>query len=157
MEMNQFYLNALSTHGIAIPGAAEFLQMVEDGCTLAIASNGVAKTQHGRIAESGLAPFFDECFISEEVGAPKPAKKFFAAAMSTLGITRPEKVLMVGDNLQADIGGAAKFGLATCWFNPKGLPNDTDIKPTHEVSDYEQLARLVMGEEEWLCRSEKKN
>jgi 2-haloacid dehalogenase len=34
----------------------------------------------------------------------------------------PERVLLVGDSLAADIAGGRAMGFVTCWFNPGGLP-----------------------------------
>ncbi len=47
----------------------------------------------------------DGIYISEKVGAAKPSAKLFEHAFRGLGITNKSRVLMVGDDLLADIKG----------------------------------------------------
>ena len=48
----------------------------------------------------------DGIYISEKVGAAKPSAKLFEHAFRDLGITNKSRVLMVGDDLLADIRAA---------------------------------------------------
>tara|TARA_R110001583_G_C5671033_1_gene411104 strand:- start:19015 stop:19767 length:753 start_codon:yes stop_codon:yes gene_type:complete len=43
----------------------------------------------------------------------KPASAFFMAAVNSVGC-KPEEVLMIGDDAEADVGGALKAGLQAC-------------------------------------------
>ena len=90
----------------------------------------------------------DEMFISEKLGVTKPSRKFFEIALRVLDIEKREKVLVVGDSLGADIKGGNDAGLATCWYNPHGAENDTDIQPTYTISRLEDLYPIVMEEDE---------
>ena len=58
------------------------------------------------------------------------------------------RVLMVGDDLLADIKGGLNAGVDTCWFNPGNLENKSGITPKYTVSSYEELYRIVMEPEE---------
>ncbi|WP_242850154.1 HAD hydrolase-like protein [Clostridium polynesiense] len=49
----------------------------------------------------------------------------------------------MGDSLSSDIKGGNNAGIATCWFNPKGLKNETDIKCSYEIQDLSQLLDIV--------------
>ncbi len=53
--------------------------------------------------------------ISEIVGCRKPDAAIFIAAASRLDL-QPEEVLFVGDNPEADIGGAHRAGMRTAWL-----------------------------------------
>lgn len=63
-----------------------------------------------------------------------------------LGVTRRERVLVVGDNLSTDIRGALDCGLPAAWYNPRGLPNTTPWTPRWTISDYTQLEELVLAQ-----------
>ena len=58
----------------------------------------------------GLAPYLDSVTYSFEAGAEKPHPKIFKTALARAGTT-PERVLMVGDSLEADYLGARRAGL----------------------------------------------
>jgi HAD superfamily hydrolase (TIGR01450 family) len=47
----------------------------------------------------------------EAVVAGKPSRPFYAAALASLGVARPEEAAMVGDDLWADVQGAQQAGL----------------------------------------------
>ena len=86
--------------------------------------------------------------ISEKVGAAKPSAKLFEHAFRDLGITNKSRVLMVGDDLYADIKGGLNACLDTCWVNFGGEENKTGITPKYEVQSFEELYRIVMEPEE---------
>src|SRR5690606_28805556 len=49
-------------------------------------------------------------------GSAKPDPAIFLAACEGLGLP-PVEVLHVGDHPEADVAGAARAGLRTCWIN----------------------------------------
>jgi 2-haloacid dehalogenase len=51
-ELNQFYLDILAESGHLIDGALEICNELSKFCTLAIATNGIARTQKGRLKNS---------------------------------------------------------------------------------------------------------
>jgi putative hydrolase of the HAD superfamily len=58
-----------------------------------------------------LAPWVDALVISSEVGYRKPHPSFFRAACEHLDLP-PERVLCVGDDVENDVRGAIRAGLA---------------------------------------------
>jgi 2-haloacid dehalogenase len=52
------------------------------------------------------------------------------------------RVLMIGDSLEADILGARRAGIRSCWFNPKKVRNETRILPDIEIHALEELMDL---------------
>ncbi len=145
-EVNDFYLSALAETAGAIDGAAEFLAAAAELCTIAVVTNGFRKIQEKKLASSGLAPYVDLLFTSEEAGAAKPAPRFFKEVMAQLGITRKERILLAGDSLTTDIAGGRGFGIDTCWYNPGGKELPSNVKPTYVVEDYAQLLALLEQE-----------
>ena len=148
-RMNEYYLAQLAQRADTFEGVEEALNELAEVATLAVVSNGVEKVQMGRLERSGLERYFDGVFISSRVGAPKPSRKIFDAALNALGIENRKKVLMVGDSLKADITGGINAGVDTCWCNfhdlplPEGAPN-----PKYIIRSLKELLPIVMEEEE---------
>lgn len=88
-------------------------QMAAAGATLvALHKNRVSRRAEGISLD--LGPFVAALEYAAGVEARvvgKPAKDFFALALGSLGL-KPQEVLMVGDDIEADIGGALAAGLA---------------------------------------------
>ena len=136
--MNDRYEELLATHADLLPGALTALEELSEVATLAIVSNGAAAVDR----------YMDGIYISEKVGAAKPSAKLFEHAFRDLGITNKSRVLMVGDDLLADIKGGMNAGVDTCWYNPGNVENKTGITPKFTVGSYEELYRIVMEPEE---------
>ena len=75
-----------------------------------------------------MARYFSFCFISEDIGAAKPARAFFETAFSRLNAGRalpilPSETLMLGDRLSSDIAGGREYGMHTCYYKRgSGMP-----------------------------------
>lgn len=78
----------------------------------AIVSNGPSDMQRAALDKADIKHFFDDVLISgdAEVAIRKPNPQIFLQACSRLGVS-PERTLMIGDNLEADIKGAEAAGL----------------------------------------------
>ena len=87
-------------------------------------------------------------FYENELGAAKPSPKLLDYAIRDLGLTNRSRVLMVGDDLLADIKGGINAGIDTCWVNFANEENKTGIQPKYTVHSYEELYRIVMEPEE---------
>jgi len=146
--MNDYYENELSRHADLIPGALNALEELSEVATLAIVSNGSNQVQEPRIEASGIGKFMDGVYVSEKVGAAKPSPKLFDYAIRDLGLTNRSRVLVVGDDLLADIKGGLNAGLDTCWVDFANEENNTGIQPKFTVQSYEELYRIVMEPEE---------
>jgi putative hydrolase of the HAD superfamily len=69
-------------------------------------------------AAFGLAERMDTMVFSEEIGVRKPAAEIFLQACRQL-VVEPAATVYVGDNLEADVHGAAAVGMTTIqamWF-----------------------------------------
>jgi len=67
----------------------------------------------------GLGHLFAFTLSAGEHGAAKPDAGIFHAACTRLGCA-PGEVLHVGDDIHADVLGAADAGLRSCWLNRAG-------------------------------------
>lgn len=142
-EAEEFYRVRLGQGFFLLDGAIEILTYLKKRYELYIVTNGVAETQHLRLRESGLEPFFRDIFISEEVGSQKPQKEFFDACLRRIPYGDPEKMLIIGDSLTSDIRGGINAGIDTCWYNPRREVNSKGIRPLYEIEDLAQLRTLL--------------
>lgn len=113
------------------------------GYPLGLITNGSSEAQRGKLTAANLAGYFAVILISEEQTIRKPEAAIFLRAAETLGIA-PAEGLFVGDNPQADIGGAYQVGMKTVWRKgylpwPEGLA----LTPDHTIDELSQLLTIV--------------
>ena len=110
---------------------------------LFLASNGTPVVQQGRMTSADLYPYFEQSFISEEIGCNKPSKEYFEIAFSRIPGFDPDQCLMVGDSLTSDIQGGKNAGLRTVWVNPRRKPAPDHLKPDYEIESLADLPALL--------------
>ena len=91
------------------------------------------------MTQSGLAPYFNQVFISEQLQTQKPDALFYEKIGQQIEGFSKEETLMIGDSLTADIQGGNNAGIDTIWYNPHHLENHTQAQPTYEVYSYQDL------------------
>ena len=143
--LNRFYLDRLSEGAELLPGAEALCRSLAPRATLALVTNGVARAQRGRLARSALNGLFPYVFISEEVGWQKPQREFFSHVCSAMAIRDRRRAVVIGDNLISDVQGGLQSGLDAVWFNPNGLPNPTQVRPTWEARSFSALEDYLCG------------
>ena len=144
-EFSRRYLEILSRQTALLEDAEEVVSALAGSVKLLLITNGLAEVQRPRFAASTIGMFFSEIVISEEVGIAKPDPAIFELAFDRIGRPARERVLMVGDNLGSDILGGARYGVATCWYNPAGSPNGHEVEPDHVIAGLRQLHAIVAG------------
>lgn len=137
------YGEGLSERHYYLPGAEEALEKLQGRCRLYIASNGTATVQRRRMDSANLYRFFDDIFISQEIGAEKPAPEFFEGAFAKIPGFDRSRAIIVGDSLTSDIRGGNNAGIATCWVNPEGKPRDAGIRVDYEIKSLAELPELL--------------
>ena len=137
------YEGHLAEGHIFLPGAPELLAALAPRYKLHLASNGAAAVQRQRLESAGILPYFQNVFISEEMGADKPRPEFFLQCFAAIPDFDPAKALMVGDSLTSDIRGGRNAGIHTCWFNPKEKPARPDLRPDHTIHALSELPLLL--------------
>ena len=74
-ERYQFFL---SKQGQTFPGVEDLLKyLIHQEYELYAATNGITFIQTGRLEQSGIAPFFKEIFISQQLHTQKPDAEFY--------------------------------------------------------------------------------
>ena len=138
-----YYLSQLALTHDFLPGVQEAVQRLHQKYRLFIASNGNGAVQGPRMTASGLYPYFEKVFVSEELGKNKPSKAFFDLCFAQIPGFNPSKAMMVGDSLTSDIQGGIHAGIRTCWVNPSRKPNTTAICPDYEIASITELEALL--------------
>ena len=136
------YEHNLSIGHYFLPGAEEAVKKLHEKYRLFLVSNGTATVQHGRLTSAGLYPYFEQVFISQNIGYNKPDKAYFDRCFERIPGFAPEKALMVGDSLTSDIKGGINAGLKTVWVNPEHKKCG-DICPDYEIEGLSQLEALL--------------
>ena len=110
---------------------------------LYLATNGTPEVQNSRIESAGIARYFQNIFISEQMGAYKPSPAFFHACFAAIPDFDAAEAMMVGDSLTSDIRGARNVGLRSCWYNPQYLPPRPDIPADYTIGALPELPPLL--------------
>jgi putative hydrolase of the HAD superfamily len=106
------------------------------GIRLVAASNWDVSL-HEQLDRTGLTPLLDGALSSAEVGAPKPDPEIFARALALAGV-RAQEALHVGDDVEADVGGARAAGL-----EPVLIDRDGSVEAPPGVRRIASLSELL--------------
>ncbi|MBR0040585.1 MAG: HAD family hydrolase [Oscillospiraceae bacterium] len=98
-------------------GARETLaELRRRGARIFLLSNAQNCFTMPELRKLGLDEAFDTIFLSSDFGCKKPSPVFFAAALASAGVS-PEEALMVGNDPDADMRGAASVGMPGCYIH----------------------------------------
>lgn len=127
-----------STH--MLPGATELLQRCGEHYRLGLITNGLKEVQRPRLAATDLEKHFEFIVISDEIGVAKPQAAFFDYAYAHMGGADKSRVLVVGDNPNADVRGALNYGFDACWLRHPGVADRPKLGETFRVRHVHELA-----------------
>jgi putative hydrolase of the HAD superfamily len=105
----------------AYPDAPAALRALRGAGVRVVVVSNWDHSLHERLAETGLAPLVDGALASAEVGAAKPERAIFAAALELAG-AEPHDAWHVGDTPEADVEGARAAGLRPVLIARDGPP-----------------------------------
>ena len=131
---SHLYHESLSNTVVLIDGAQQLCETLSGIGEVGIITNGVEAIQHRRITASCLHAHVSFIATSEACGHAKPDHRFFDYTVKKARSFSRAESIIIGDRLDADIMGANRFGIESCWFNPGQLTNDTQAVPTCEVA-----------------------
>jgi putative hydrolase of the HAD superfamily len=121
------------------PETREVLTELGSRMPLAVVTNGAARLQRAKLAQTGIEGHFDVIVDSETVGVGKPSPEMFTVALRQLGVTRGE-VAMVGNDLRRDVAGARAAGLRPIWVHrPADGWGDGDPGDAEQIADLREL------------------
>ncbi|HOE38049.1 MAG TPA: YjjG family noncanonical pyrimidine nucleotidase [Bacteroidales bacterium] len=139
-EMGQQYLKLSPTKTKLIPNSIEILEYLQKKYKIYLVTNGFIEVQYTKVRNCKIEKYFDRIFTSEEVGYNKPHQLFFDFVLKNTYST-PENSIMIGDDINVDIIGAAEKGIKTIWCN---FNNETsDFKPDFEVKNLLEIKNIL--------------
>lgn len=106
-------------------GAEELLAAAAELGEVGILSNGFRELQRAKIARFELGRWVKHVVLSEEVGAMKPARAIFDAAVRAAcgeAGANGRRKLYLGDHFETDVLGAKAAGWFPVLYNPGRLP-----------------------------------
>ncbi|XLZ72335.1 YjjG family noncanonical pyrimidine nucleotidase [Massilia sp. SR12] len=139
------YLESLSETVVLVDGARRVCEALAAVGEVGIITNGVAHIQDRRIASSGLGEYISFTATSEDCGYAKPDSRFFEYATNMARAFAKHSTIIIGDRLDADILGANRFGIDSCWFNPDQQANESAALPTFSVSRLDEIMPSLPG------------
>lgn len=143
VAMGEVFVRGLGSFGELYPGAIELLDSVGAIAALGLVTNGISEVQRARLARLDIEHFFDAIVISSEVATSKPGEAIFDIAFERLGRPDRSSALMVGDSLTSDMAGGHRYGIATCWYNPRGEHPSVEFELDHVVSELGDVVGVV--------------
>lgn len=136
------YCEYLSESYYTVDGTFEVLKYLKNkNYKLYATTNGFSFTQHRRIKESGLLPYFDAVFVSEDINHQKPEKEYFDCVIDKIPEKDRKKMLIIGDSQSSDILGGINSCIDTCWYNPKILAPKYPSK--YEIHTLEEIKNIL--------------
>ena len=137
------YEGNLSQGHYFMPGAEEALQRLSQKYKLYLASNGTSRVQWPRLESAGIRGYFQDIFISQDMGADKPSREYFESCFARIEGFDVSRAMMVGDSLTSDIRGGLNAGMRTCWINARKENSREDIPADYQIEYLHQLEALL--------------
>ncbi len=126
-----------------------FRHLMDGAELLAIAKNRYFKDKDGMLSldAGGFVALLEFAAQKEATILGKPSRDFFRLACESMGM-RPDRVLMVGDDIESDILGGQKAGMRACQvktgkFRPEDL--NRGIEPDCLIDSIADLPKLLGG------------
>jgi len=108
------------------------------GVPLGLVTNGDARMQREKLERHQLGHFFDVVVIEGELGVGKPDATVYRHALRALGV-EASQAMMVGDNFEWDVAGAARAGLTGVWLDRAGRGGAETAHATRTIRTLAEL------------------
>lgn len=142
-EFNDEYQVELGNHICYIDNAYEILEELHHKYLQYAVTNGTKIAQDKKIKSARLDTVFDGFYISDMIGYEKPHREFFIPVLEQLKSYSLDEILIIGDSLSSDITGGNNINIKCCWYNPKGLRNENNLKIDYEIKDLHELLDIL--------------
>ncbi|MGN0962200.1 MAG: YjjG family noncanonical pyrimidine nucleotidase [Clostridia bacterium] len=152
IRFEDYFREGLFHSAIPVDGAMEMLSYLEKRYRLCAASNGPYEQQRNRLKKAGMDSFFSHFFVSERIGASKPAEAFFTRSMEELNKSltlrrekpvTPAEIMIIGDSLTSDMEGGRRSGLKTCLFDREHKHKKEDLAVDHIICDLREVSFIL--------------
>jgi phosphoglycolate phosphatase-like HAD superfamily hydrolase len=144
-----------------IPGAMEMIRaLTGEGYRLALVADGRVRSFENILGGHGIQPHFHAQVISESEGCEKPDARMFQQAMAALGLATSDvdAIVMVGNHLERDIGGANRLGIVSIWQSwsrkRTHIPANSEEVPRYSIRAPGELPALLADIERQMARAQ---
>jgi HAD superfamily hydrolase (TIGR01549 family) len=97
------------------------------GLRMGIVSNASNAANVQRLVDNAeLRPYFNPIVVSAEQGVRKPDPRIFDPVLQAWGL-QPQRMVMIGDNLAADILGARQLGMFSIWLTAEANTRENKV------------------------------
>jgi putative hydrolase of the HAD superfamily len=138
--MAQGFLEGITRKTYLFPYAQEILEYLYPRYNLYIITNGFEEVQFGKLKNSRLDRYFASVITSEEAGVKKPAPEIFNYALKKVNANIKES-LMIGDDLEVDVGGARELGMDQLFVNHNEIQHQEIV--TFEVKSLKEIESIL--------------
>ena len=132
------YVYYLPTFNYLYDGAIEILEYLKPKYKLHIITNGFQNVQDGKMRNSGIERYFETITNSEMAGAKKPSPKIFEFALGLRNVKK-QNAIMIGDCMDADVGGAIRFGIDAILFNEHFIEISETVKQINHLLELKKI------------------
>ncbi|MHA1870885.1 MAG: TIGR02253 family HAD-type hydrolase [Promethearchaeota archaeon] len=119
-----------------------------NGYKIIIISDGIAVKQYEKLIRMKIVNYFDNVFISDEVGIKKPNPELLKYCLAKMNIA-PNETIYIGDRLDYDIKPANELGIHSVLIHRGGKydPNIHNIprvaNPEFEIHSLTELSNII--------------
>lgn len=138
VDLAREYRRAINDSLVPVPGVEEMIAALRERYRVGLLTNGPTVAQRGKLSTLGWTDTFDATVVTGELAAGKPDAAAFEALLDALEAA-PEETVYVGDEVEADVGGAAAAGIAVVQVVFEGGPDPDPRADVHLRRD--DLAR----------------
>lgn len=141
--IGDMYLEIAPTKTHLVPGAMETIQYLHHKkYKLHIITNGFKEVQFIKLKSCHLDQFFDLIVTSDDVGSQKPKPEIFAFSLNSRNARKKES-LMIGDDFDVDIAGAANYGIDQVYFDISKTNTEPAFQPTYTITELSSLKEFL--------------
>ena len=123
-----------------VPDVEPFVRRLSAEYRVGLLTNGPTRAQRDKLTTLGWSDLFDVALVTGDLDAGKPRAAAFDALLDALE-SAPEETAYVGDDVDADIAGAADAGLTPIQVLYEGGPEPSPRAADHLPRD-ELVTRL---------------
>jgi YjjG family noncanonical pyrimidine nucleotidase len=139
-QLSHEYLYGCPKKANLVPYAKETLEYLSTRYALTVVTNGFEEIQTVKLMSGNITHYFNHVVTSQKAGFKKPSREIFQYALALNNLECGE-VIMIGDNLVTDIGGARNACIDTVFYNPGALTHRQQVG--HEIRCLSELRNIL--------------
>lgn len=128
-----------------IDGTLELVSYLKlKGIKIGVLTNGVFIDQANKLVKLKLDSFIDYLVTSDMCACDKPNPKIFRYLLNKMCVS-PDQVVMIGDDIVADIKGANNLGIRTIYLKNSNSGNigKKFVKPDYIKTNHKDVLKLI--------------